>query len=58
MRAFLADSKPFLVRAAELQKYVAQHFTVEEMTREVVDFYISDLGAGIHKLPEFAATAS
>ncbi|MEZ5829100.1 MAG: glycosyltransferase family 4 protein [Hyphomicrobiales bacterium] len=59
LRAFLADPKPFLLRAAELQKYVAQHFTVEAMTREVVDFYISDLGAGIHKLPELdAATAS
>lgn len=59
LRAFLADPKPFLLRAAELQKYVAQHFTVEAMTREVVDFYISDLGAGIHKLPDLdAATAS
>ncbi len=59
LRAFLADPKPFLVRAAELQKYVAQHFTVEAMTREVVDFYIADLGAGIHKLPELSpATAS
>jgi len=29
------------------------------MTRDVVDFYISDLGAGIHKLPELgSATAS
>jgi glycosyltransferase involved in cell wall biosynthesis len=52
LRAFLADPNPFLVRAAELQKHVAQTFTVEDMTREVVDFYISDLGAGIHKLPE------
>ncbi len=59
LRAFLADPKPFLLRAAELQKYVAQHFTVDQMTREVVDFYISDLGAGIHKLRETeAATAS
>ncbi len=58
LRAFLADPKPFLVRAAALQKYVAQHFTVDQMTRDVVDFYISDLGAGIHKLPEpEAATA-
>jgi len=58
LRAFLADPKPFLVRAAALQKYVAQHFTVEQMTRDVVDFYISDLGAGIHKLSEpDAATA-
>jgi glycosyltransferase involved in cell wall biosynthesis len=56
LRAFLADPKPFLVRAAALQKYVAQHFTVEQMTRDVVDFYVSDLGAGIHKLPELEAT--
>jgi len=55
LRAFLADPKPFLRRAAELQKQVAQHFTVEAMTRDVVDFYISDLGAGIHKLPELAS---
>ncbi len=55
LRAFLADPKPFLVRAAALQKYVAQHFTVDQMTRDVVDFYISDLGAGIHKLPEVEA---
>jgi glycosyltransferase involved in cell wall biosynthesis len=59
LRAFLADPKPFLRRAAELQKYVAQHYSVEAMTRDVVDFYISDLGAGIHKLPELdSATAS
>jgi len=59
LRAFLADPKPFLRRATELQKYVAQHYSVEAMTREVVDFYISDLGAGIHKLPELeSATAS
>jgi glycosyltransferase involved in cell wall biosynthesis len=59
LRAFLADPKPFLRRAAELQKYVAQHFTVEAMTQDVVDFYISDLGAGIHKLPELhSETAS
>lgn len=59
LRAFLADPKPFLRRALELQKHVAQQFSVEAMTREVVDFYISDLGAGIHKLPELdAATAS
>ena len=56
LRAFLADPKPFLRRAVELQKYVSQHFSVEAMTREVVDFYISDLGAGIHKLPELGAT--
>jgi len=55
LRAFLADPKPFLRRAVELQKQVAQHFTVEAMTRDVVDFYISELGAGIHKLPELAS---
>lgn len=58
LRAFLADPKPFLRRAAQLQKYVAQHFTVEAMTRDVVDFYISELGAGIHKLPELAAVTT
>jgi glycosyltransferase involved in cell wall biosynthesis len=55
LRAFLADPKPFLRRAAELQKYVAAHYSVEAMTRDVVDFYISDLGAGIHKLPELGS---
>ena len=39
LRAFLSDPKPFLRRAAELQKHVAQEFSVESMTREVVDFY-------------------
>ena len=59
LRAFLADPKPFLRRAAELQRHVAQQFSVETMTRDVVDFYISELGAGIHKLPEVTAeTAS
>jgi glycosyltransferase involved in cell wall biosynthesis len=58
LRAFLADPKPFLMRAVELQRRVAQHFTVDDMTREVVDFYISDLGAGIHKLPELEATTA
>jgi glycosyltransferase involved in cell wall biosynthesis len=59
LRNFLADPMPFLRRAAQLQKYVAEHFTVEAMTRDVVDFYISGLGAGIHKLPELdPATAS
>jgi glycosyltransferase involved in cell wall biosynthesis len=58
LRAFLADPKPFLVRAAALQKHVRDNFTVDEMTRDVVDFYISDLGAGIHKLPEPGATTA
>ncbi|MGH6867202.1 MAG: glycosyltransferase family 4 protein [Methyloceanibacter sp.] len=59
LRAFLANPKPFLNRAAVLQRYVAERFTVDNMTREVVDFYISDLGAGVHKLPaQDSATAS
>jgi glycosyltransferase involved in cell wall biosynthesis len=47
MRAFLSNPLPFLERAAELQKFVAEHFTVENMTHEVVDFYISEVGAGV-----------
>ena len=59
LRAFLSDPKPFLRRAAQLQKHVAGGFSVDAMTRDIVDFYISDLGAGIHKLPELeASTAS
>ena len=59
LRAFLADPNPFLRRAVELQQHIAQQFTVEAMTRDTVDFYISELGAGIHKLPELATeTAS
>ncbi|WP_292524610.1 glycosyltransferase family 4 protein [Methyloceanibacter sp.] len=50
--SFMADPRPYLRRAAELQKHVADVFSTEMMTREVVDFYISDLGAGLHKLPE------
>ncbi|MFA9386964.1 MAG: glycosyltransferase family 4 protein [Methyloceanibacter sp.] len=52
LRAFLTDPKPFLTRAEALQQYVRQNFSVEEMTREMVDFYIAEMGAGIHKLPE------
>jgi glycosyltransferase involved in cell wall biosynthesis len=44
MRAFLAHPKPFLGRAIQLQKHVAKRLTVERMTREIVDFYISALG--------------
>lgn len=47
LRAFLSDPKPFLARAAELQKYVGERFTVDNMTTEIVDFYISELGAGV-----------
>jgi glycosyltransferase involved in cell wall biosynthesis len=58
LRAFFTDPKPFLARAAELQKYVLRHFTVDGMTRDVVDFYIEELGAGIHKLPELERSTS
>ena len=44
MRAFLAHPKPFLGRAIQLQKHVAKRLTVERMTREIADFYISALG--------------
>jgi glycosyltransferase involved in cell wall biosynthesis len=47
LRAFLATPKAFLDRAAALQKIVAERFTVENMTHEVVDFYISEVGAGV-----------
>lgn len=47
LRAFLAGPKPFLERAAALQKIVAERFTVENMTHEIVDFYIADVGAGV-----------
>ncbi len=47
LRAFLAGPKPFLERAAALQKVVAERFSVDAMTHEVVDFYISEVGAGV-----------
>jgi glycosyltransferase involved in cell wall biosynthesis len=47
LRAFLAGPKPFLERAAALQKLVAERFTVENMTHEIVDFYIGQVGAGV-----------
>jgi hypothetical protein len=47
LRAFLAGPKPFLDRAAALQKIIAERFTVDNMTHEVIDFYISDVGAGV-----------
>jgi glycosyltransferase involved in cell wall biosynthesis len=47
LRAFLAGPKPFLERAAALQKILAERFTVENMTHEIVDFYISEVGAGM-----------
>ena len=43
MRTFLANPEPFLVRARALQARVAASFTVEAMTREIVDFYRSTL---------------
>jgi len=47
LRTFLATPKPFLERAAILQKRIADRYTVENMTHEVVDFYISEVGAGV-----------
>ncbi len=58
LRSFLSDPKPFLRRAAQLQKHVASAFSVDAMTRDIVDFYISDLGAGIHKLPQLDASSA
>ncbi len=47
LRAFLAGPKPFLDRAAALQKNIGERFTVDNMTHEVIDFYISQVGAGV-----------
>ena len=47
LRAFLSNPNPFLERAVMLQKYVSERFTVEHMTNAIVDFYISELGAGV-----------
>jgi glycosyltransferase involved in cell wall biosynthesis len=47
LRAFLSNPNPFLDRAVVLQKYVGERFTVENMTNSIVDFYISELGAGV-----------
>lgn len=47
LRTFLATPQPFLERAAILQRRVAERYTVENMTHEVVDFYISEVGAGV-----------
>jgi glycosyltransferase involved in cell wall biosynthesis len=44
MRAFLANPKPFLGRAIQLQKHVANRMTVERMTNEIVEFYVAVLG--------------
>ncbi len=39
MRAFLVTPAPFLAHARTLQAHVAASFTVDAMTREIVDFY-------------------
>jgi glycosyltransferase involved in cell wall biosynthesis len=44
MRAFLANPKLFLDRAVRLQEHVSKRLTVERMTNEVVEFYLSVLG--------------
>lgn len=44
MRAFLAQPEPFLRRAIQLQSHVAKGLTVDRMTREIVQFYLSVLG--------------
>jgi glycosyltransferase involved in cell wall biosynthesis len=49
LRAFLASPQSFLQRAVELQRHVAARFTVENMTYEVVDFYVSELRAGTQR---------
>ncbi len=43
LRAFLANPQPFIKRAQTLQAHVAKRFSVDAMTREVVDFYRSTL---------------
>lgn len=58
MRAFLAHPKPFLGRAIQLQKHVAKRLTVERMTREILDFYISALGDVPAAKPDPAKSAS
>ncbi len=47
LRTFLANPQVYLARSARLQQHIAQKFTVETMTWDVVDFYISELGAGL-----------
>jgi glycosyltransferase involved in cell wall biosynthesis len=47
LRVFLANPKPFLERAVALRERVAERFTVDAMTYNVVDFYIGELGAGV-----------
>ena len=49
LRAFLTNPQPFLQRTFKLQRHVAPRFTVENMTYEVVDFYVSELRAGTQR---------
>jgi glycosyltransferase involved in cell wall biosynthesis len=56
MRAFLADPRPFLSRAAELQAHVAQRFTVQNMTESIVDFYLTEIEAARAKRFQLPAT--
>ena len=58
MRAFLASPKPFLDRAVRLQAHVAKRLTVERMTNDVVEFYLSVLGDGAAPRPQPASTVS
>ncbi|MGI8724116.1 MAG: glycosyltransferase family 4 protein [Methyloceanibacter sp.] len=58
MRAFLADPQPFLARAAELKTHVGEKFTVEIMTRDVVDFYDSCLDAAPRQATILSRTRS
>jgi len=50
LRAFLASPQAFLQRAVALQRHVASRFTVENMTYEIVDFYVSELRAGTQRV--------
>jgi glycosyltransferase involved in cell wall biosynthesis len=51
LRVFLANPKPFLERALALRERVAERFTVDAMTYDIVDFYIGELGAGVATSP-------
>jgi hypothetical protein len=58
MRNFLSNPKPFLGRAIQLQKQVAQRLTVERMTKEVTAFYFSVLEGWDHAEAATVETAS
>ena len=58
MRAFLANPRPFLGRATELQAHVAKRFTVQAMTEAIVDFYLSEIEAARTKRMPIPATAT